>query len=504
MGSDDVTMVEVPGGNFSMGTTEQQVDEWFVKHADNVIGGYYAQDQIPQIRIYLDTFLIDQLEVTNVRYRRCVASGICRPSYLTNLSREPNGYATDTRYDEYPAIVLWDDADTYCQWVGKRLPSEAEWEKAARGTDGRWYPWGSEWDASRATNSLELNDLKPSGSYPLGASPYGVLDMVGNAIEWTAEAYAPYPGQTNQEVFPSFAGEQRVARGKVDGPGATTFRAALRPDGPGWDITGFRCAHGPNQVWRTQVVSTSLSVVPTPAMVDLSEMAYVPAGAFFMGSDEVSSYSQPSRVVYLDAYYIDRYEVTVKQFVEFLNAIGGHMYTCNSRICTALTEQAGPAVPGLEFSAGQYRVKPGTESWAVDNVTWDGASAYCMWKGKQLPTESQWEKAARGTDGRMYPWGSEWHFDWAGLDSFPRIVGAHPYDRSPYGVMDMLGNADEWVQDWFASDYYIRAPYTNPVNEKPSDSGHVTRGPAGRIAENGLSIRLPGVSVSFRCAYTPH
>ena len=509
-GSDDVLMMNIPSGEFIMGATHQQVSEWLGDHYAQFAYAprSFVQDETPQLRINLGTFSIDQLEVTNARYRRCVSASICQPSYLTKIrvNNAPLGYAADTQYDNYPALVTWNDANTYCQWVGKRLPSEAEWEKAARGMDGRWYPWGNNQDASRANVAIGANGLNPVGSHPDGASPYGVLDMAGNAWEWTSDHYAPYPGQPEPNIFPSIAPEERVARGRVEGPGATTFREAELPDKPPWwSVIGFRCTQGPYQVWQTKVVSTSLPLLPTPSRVDLSDMVYVPAGEFIMGATEPLSYSQPARIVYLDEYYIDRYEVTVQQFANFLNAIGGHLYTCGGHTCTSINSQAGIAVIGLAFSDGRYKPKSGEEYLPASEISWYGAQTFCAWVGKQLPTEAQWEKGARGTDGRKYPWGNDWHPDWVALTSEPPSpVGSHPHDQSPYGAMDMLGNAEETVLDWFSTDYYKRSPYANSMNEEPGESGHVNRGPAGAITQDGLPIRLTGTRVGFRCAYTPH
>ncbi|HNT78691.1 MAG TPA: SUMF1/EgtB/PvdO family nonheme iron enzyme [Anaerolineae bacterium] len=175
-GYDDVEMVEVPAGEFVMGSTHQQISQYISQNWDqfSVAGGDYLYDQTPQLTIYLDTFTLDHLEVTIARYQQCVDAGICRA--VPALKTLPNNY---------PVVgVTWYDAVTYCQWVDKRLPTEAEWEKAARGDDGRWYPWGNEWNKNWANPSFYVDDLKPVGSYPEGTSPYGVLDMGGNALEW--------------------------------------------------------------------------------------------------------------------------------------------------------------------------------------------------------------------------------------------------------------------------------------------------------------------------------
>ena len=229
-GHDAVELVEVPAGEFLMGSTHQQVSEYLNQNSDffRFVTRGFLYDQTPQLTVYLDTFAMDQLEVTVDRYRACVAAGICRPVV-----------ALDTLAGDYPVVgVSWHAADTYCQWVGKRLPSEAEWEKAARGTDGRLYPWGNEWSEQRSHEVNTIADLRPVGSYPAGASPYGVLDMGGNALEWTADFYAPYPGQPDPTLFPDWSVQDRVVRGRHVG-------LTHRPAGPN--------AAAPNRLLRDRM-----------------------------------------------------------------------------------------------------------------------------------------------------------------------------------------------------------------------------------------------------------
>jgi formylglycine-generating enzyme required for sulfatase activity len=516
-GSDDVEMVEVPAGEFIMGSTRPQVSEYLDQNSAyfKFRPRGFLYDQTPQLTVHLDAFAIDRVEVTVGRYRRCVEAGFCQPADLQ-----------DTLPDDYPVVgVTWHDARAYCHWVGKRLPTEAEWEKAARGTDGRWYPWGNEWGENRANEADDVEDLEPVGSYPKGASPYGVLDVGGNAPEWVADPYGPYPGQPDPTIFSERDLGKRVVRGcqvglpyMGGGPGAPAVcRGRREPEDTERSIVGFRCVEGPWQDWRNQVMRTSILPTPAPQAPDLSEMAYVPPGEFIMGTGAERNESNvkigsPAHVVYLDAYYIDRYEVTVAEYVAFLNALGGNR--CDGYPC--ISENPGEIVNRwwIEEVDGVYRVLSGFEDRPVVSVSWWGAQAYCEWVGKRLPTEAEWEKAARGTDGRKYPWGNEWDPERAAAPGryfdtgvYPHDAGTHPGDVSPYGVYDMLGNAAECVADWFSDTYYLDSPYADPPGPgQTGDYGHVERGYPDGSGVSGLVLRrffCMGMFTGFRCAYTP-
>ena len=225
-GEDGAEMVLVPAGEFWMGSED---------------GG---ADEKPRHRVTLDAFYIDKHEVTNARYGRFMgATGRSVPTYWNDSTWNS---------PQQPVVgVSWDDADAYCKWAGKRLPTEAEWEKAARGTDGRKYPWGEQWDASRA-NSVEskLGKTVPVGAYPAGASPYGALDMAGNAWEWVADWYDRdyYRRSPEQNPRGPETGSGRVLRGGSWLSLPILLRAANRYDftpGSRSDLIGFRCARGP-------------------------------------------------------------------------------------------------------------------------------------------------------------------------------------------------------------------------------------------------------------------
>jgi formylglycine-generating enzyme required for sulfatase activity len=189
---DGMVTVYVPKGEFLMGSTEEQVSP-FMDECPNCI---YRNEQ-PQHTIYLDAFWIDKTEVTNKQYAECVNKSGC-PLPLKTQSGTHNFYYNNSAYENYPVIyVSWNDAKKYCSWAGRRLPSEAEWEKAARGVDGRIYPWGNqEPDCTLANyrSTIEtycVGDTTSVGSYPNGGSVYGALDMVGNVWEWVNDTYDP-------------------------------------------------------------------------------------------------------------------------------------------------------------------------------------------------------------------------------------------------------------------------------------------------------------------------
>jgi formylglycine-generating enzyme required for sulfatase activity len=236
---------------------------------------------------------------------------------------------------------------------------------------------------------------------------------------------------------------------------------------------------------------------------DGAEMSLVPRGDFTMGtSEEDLAVTSPEHTVYLDSFYIDRHEVTNGQFASFLNAarpsedkFGKRWQWVVLRSDLEFDERAGWWPTEILYENGGYVAFEGYEGLPVISVSWEAASAYCAWAGKRLPTEAEWEKAARGgLKRKVFPWGNE--LPTVGMvygrrwndNQVPAPVGyVGNYYPNGYGLFDMAGNVWEWCSDWYGADYYKKSPRENPKGPDKGDA-KVSRG--GSWYNSAFSLRV--------------
>jgi eukaryotic-like serine/threonine-protein kinase len=244
---DGMPQVYIPAGTFRMGGLD-------VRRAPN---------EIPEHDVTLDAFWMDQLEVTNAMYALCVSTWACTPPQDFKSQRRPS-YFNNPEFNDYPVIyVTWGQAKAYCEWAGRRLPTEAEWERAGRGDDFRTFPWGEDKaDGLLANFNMLVGDTSRVGSYPAGASPFGVLDMAGNVAEWVNDFYRFDYSRSENTVNPmgpeTSSSFHRVVRGGSLADAEINIRVSKRSSVLGSNLNapldsdaylgdfspriGFRCA----------------------------------------------------------------------------------------------------------------------------------------------------------------------------------------------------------------------------------------------------------------------
>jgi len=232
LGKDDATLLYVPAGEYSMGSDNSESDE------------------APFHTVFLDAFWIDKTEVTVRMYSLCVDAGACKEPTNKKSFSHPDYYG-NVEFNNYPVIYVdWDMAKTYCEWAERRLPTEAEWEKAARGSAANDYPWGNTAPNAELLNfNRNVGDVTNIGKYPDGKSVYGVLDMAGNVWEWVNDWYDASYYQVSDSMNPpgpvSDIYPYRVLRGGSWIDGKNVMRSSNRfknyPYASNYN-TGFRCA----------------------------------------------------------------------------------------------------------------------------------------------------------------------------------------------------------------------------------------------------------------------
>ncbi len=464
--TDGMNLLYVPAGEFTMGNYADDAVLDCEKSKSEALNEYNCSrelflDEEPPAPVNLDAFWIDETEVTNEMYAECVAEGVC--AQPTDISSSTNAsYYNNPAFKDFPVVYVdWNMAKTYCEWAGRRLPTEAEWEKAARGTDGRVYPWGFEPPNSNLLSYSEgvyIRDTAEVAESLDGRSFYGAYDMAGNVWEWVNSAYEKYPydATDGREEFKA-VDEPRVMRGGSWRTNNSEVRSANRSgDLPtaSYFSVGIRCARSeqpgdvlipptpvPTEIGKRN--TENYGIGDTMTSEDGATLVYVPAGEFIMGSDDGKADEKPVHKVYLDAFWIGETEVTNKRYEACVN-----QGTCS------------PPASFSSYNQKGYYGYPQFINYPVLYVSWDQAKTYCTWAGGRLPTEAEWEKAARGTEGQTYPWGNATpnnnllNYNSDVFDTSE--VKKYPDGQSIYGAYDMAGNVWEWV-----SSIYRPYPYNS-------------------------------------------
>jgi formylglycine-generating enzyme required for sulfatase activity len=554
-GRDGLEYVLIPAGTFMMGCVPDPLCE---------------TDEMPAHRVTLSrAFWMSRTETTVAAFRRFTEETGHRTTAeldgwsFTSVGREAvktagadwrsPGFEQDERH---PVVqVSWYDADAYCAWMGGRLPTEAEWEYAARAGQ----------EKKTAANMAGADDgfarTAPAASFP--ANGFGLYDMSGNVLELCADWYdaASYTAAAPESVAVDprgpEVGVQRVARGGswLDAPALLRFSNRYRYAAVGRDAgVGFRCVRDarpsaapratPSPSPRPAGKSRKATPRPTSAAAPCAGSAresardgltyvLVPPGTFDMGCVEgdtdCKDEERPAHRVELGAFWLGRTEVTEAAFGRFVAA--------TRHRTTAERDGWGYVYAGEQIvrRPGITWANPGVDHVPADPVTqvsWYDARAYCEWSGGRLPTEAEWEYAARGgAAGTRYPWGDtpvpsvegralanvadesakRLFPGWSALagydDGYAQAAPAGSFPPNAFGLADLAGNVQEWCADWFDQKYYASAAPRDPPGP-PAGLQRVTRGGAWnsfpsylRASYRNRSIAAEhSVHLGFRCA----
>jgi len=500
--------ITIPASEFTMGLTYEQLVQ--ITNVEASVELPYGQPELPHayppLRVWLDEYQIDRYEVSNNDYRACVNAGACTPpgagyscSAQTTCQTQENGeelcsvetvcqpsreatatdapYYFDPAYTEYPMVnVTWQEAQTYCQWRGGRLPTEAEWEKAARGTDARLYPWGNEWDASQVSYIYaDLDNPKIPATLAeaipsTNQSPYGVVNMVGGVMEWTYDPYYTYSPYHEEPFSLQLATPQddtiiwhMVRGGIVAAPTLATVTNRSKTSLYGFPNLGFRCVIGPEPKPLSEI-SELLPWYPLlkPQATNFdnnTDLVYLPAGEFAYGANVYEKRRTNSPILLdLQDFYIDRYEVTKADYLIFLQLVGANFRACYYQNCYY----------DYPFDELLEQLEGNTDP---AEPTWYGAFAYCAWRGGHLPSEMEWDRANPETR-FSFPFGSNYYLrEWTSEQYSEEFPSVNTFQLT-------VPNPVEFVT--------VRMRNAEDIN----------------VGMNWRSREEPNNSASFRCAYT--
>jgi len=510
---DGIVWVTVPGGCFIMGCSPGDT-QCFLR-------------ELPSHPRSIEIYELTETEITQAQYEAVTGE---TPSDFSGCPNCP------------VESVDWFEASSFCEAIGGRLPSEAEWEYAARAGSKTKYPCGDD-ETCLFTSASYLGTVVSEQTQPvktMDPNAYGLYDMIGNVWEWCEDClHANYnDAPTDGSVWEGGQCTDRILRGASWGSaeGSVYLRSSYRGyDDPGglFNYRGFRCARAPcildcegkgcgddgcgGNCGECDPDLEECTETVDGGQVCAAKMLEIPAGTIWMGCNETldpSCECQSSGEWYSDEcnyhlvttgpYWIDLTEVTNAQYVEFLNV---HDNSCDGTECVLAEEVAAQ----VEENGGQWSVKGAKDDFPVVEATWFGAKAYCEWRCPtcRLCSEAEWAKAARGgcehygncaTQSRIWPWGNEFPSSCGGMTVVSSVcdcgggtceVGTHPSGKSLYEIHDMSGNVWEWVEDCYHGSY-DGAPTNGDAWVVPSSSTRVMRGGSHNSVAQDLRISSRG------------
>jgi len=443
-------MVTLPAGNAFVGYEDNTVTARLISKYELTAGPAIVEILTTRPRrVVVGAFFIDRAEVTNGQYREFLRAVAAQGDAAWRHSSQAAGkdHTPDddvwnsSRFskDNQPVVGIdWYDAHAYARWAGKRLPTEDEWELAARGTEHLAYPWGSTYGSSKCNNyDAPTNSATPAGSFADDCSPCGLVDMGGNVGEWTATA-----GNSSGEMVVR-GGDWYRQPGDVF---TLTFMRRHADIDVRRSYIGFRCAMDTGQ--GTSPPTGMVLVPQTQAILGgetsgLLEMLRIVAND--PESAQESLVPKQAHLESIGSFQIGRYEVTNAEYRRFLEAIADS----GDATYRHPDQPVGKSHTPDHWSDSRFNA----DSQPVVGVDWYDAYAFAAWAGMRLPTAREWEYAARGSVNILYPWGDE--FDSANCNGLeaptqaPTPVGTFTRDRSDFGVMDLAGNVEEWTAEVF-------------------------------------------------------
>lgn len=485
-------------------TVQQETQEGESSEAEEPVSGFGLEVEPGQpvinkrdesILLPVENMLASVYAVTVGQYEKCVEDDFCEMPAALYAEAYPE---MEGKADKLPMVsVSNSQAAAYCEWAGMRLPKISEWRKAAESPEGMQYTASNANVVGTNRRSYIHDSTQQALTIPVtvfrsGASVYGMVQMAGNVWEWAEtedeKIYAALGGAWNS--YPTAVGQDAIMEAL---PGYSA------------DNIGFRCFADPAQLDPNdfEVSETDVEVLLNPGLwaekgvraKDNAQMVLIDSASFNMGVPNEAIDEKPVHEVTLSSYWIDVFEITNEQYA----------------LCIAEGACTEPhEIKSLRQAS--YFGNPAFNYYPIIAVDKDQAAAYCEWAGGRLPTEAEWEYAAKGVEGNLYPWGSTFIADklnYSGNGNYDTLaVNANPEDVSSFGVYNLGGNVSEWVSDRYQEDWYTVTKQTIDPTGPEIGNYYVIRGGSAQTGENNARTAdrffALGSSYSldrgFRCA----